>query len=197
MRLGRLLVLFLLLLSGGAVAAAPTKALQAQVDRGTAALEQGRFDEAIELLEDAFAKLKEPDPLLLLNIGQAHRKAGHTQPAISAFERFLQAQPDSPYRPKVEKYLTDLRALQNPPPPALLPPPPPIVVAQPPPQLTVSASPAAPPSRPIYKRAWFWGVIGGVVGAAAVAGTVGGILASRSSSISGVNTLPTPWMPIQ
>ncbi|HXI57534.1 MAG TPA: PEGA domain-containing protein, partial [Polyangia bacterium] len=76
--------------------------------------------------------------------------------------------------------------LQAPITPPVLAPPPPLtrtpepVVTESTPLLTnnTSGEPPTEPSRPVYKRAWFWGVVAGVV----VAGAVGAVLATRSGS---------------
>lgn len=187
-----LLILLLALLLACPATAAPTPApLQAQVDAGTKALQDGRYDEAIQLLQDAYDQLK--DPVLLFNIGQAHRKAGHSPEAIDAFERYLAAQPDSPYRDKVEGYLSKLRQRSAPAlaPPASAPAPAPIVSAALPPAPHVATT---PPPRPLYKRAWFWGVLGGVVAAGVIAGAVGGTVGAHASH--GYDVQEPPWSKI-
>jgi tetratricopeptide (TPR) repeat protein len=67
------------------------------------------FLQAAEELQTAYAI--EPKPLLLFNIGQAYRRAGRPQEALAAYERFVREDPTSTLRPETEGYCNDMRTL--------------------------------------------------------------------------------------
>jgi hypothetical protein len=72
-------------------------------------------------------------------------------------------------------------------PPVQPAPPPPVVVVQP----TPAPAPEATP--PFYRRAWFWGLVGGVVVAGTVTGLwAGGVFSSKSNDCkAGFSCLPS------
>lgn len=76
-------------------------------ERSEALYQEGRFDEAIELLREAYATF--PDPTLLYNLARAEEARGDLGPAIEAYERFLAAAPDSPDRGAIEGRIASLR----------------------------------------------------------------------------------------
>ena len=58
-------------------------------DRGVAALEAGRYNDAVGDLEEAVRV--EPTPLAVYNLGLAYRGVGRSADAVAAFERYLAA----------------------------------------------------------------------------------------------------------
>jgi hypothetical protein len=89
--------------------------------KGTKLFELGRFDDAIREYEEAY-KYKD-DPVLLYNLGQAHRLAGHTAEAIRFYKVFIQKVPNARNRAEVqmkiaalERLLDEQRKTQNIPP---------------------------------------------------------------------------------
>lgn len=64
------------------------------VDAGIAAQSANEYDTAIELYNKAFALV--PHPLLLFNIGQAHRLSGRLAHAVPFYERYLALDPHGP-----------------------------------------------------------------------------------------------------
>jgi tetratricopeptide (TPR) repeat protein len=169
-------------------------------DLGLALYQAQKFEEAIPEFKAAYDL--DPKPQLLFNIAQAYRKAGHPREAIQYYDRYLGAEPrlDTDTRRKVDGYLAEakntLNALElemkrrlaeekaarevEPAPPQILP-----VPMQPAPQPQVMAPPVMnpvdpPKATPVYKRWWFWTIIGGVVAAGVVTGVVVGVQSSRS-----------------
>lgn len=62
------------------------------VDEGIAAQNAKDYDKAIDLYKRAFALV--PHPILLFNVGQAHRLAGRPDQAVPFYERYLAADPN-------------------------------------------------------------------------------------------------------
>ena len=76
----------------------PAKAQTAKeyVNAGLAAQNAKDFETAISLYQKAYDLI--PHPVLLFNIAQAHRLAGHDADALTFYERYLQAEPGRPRR---------------------------------------------------------------------------------------------------
>jgi hypothetical protein len=119
----------------------------------------GDFDGAIRAFTQGYAL--RPKPLFLFNIAQAYRKSGRDLSALSFYEKFLLAAPDSPYRPETQAYIAYLRVRLG---------------FDPAPR-----KPAGPHPTPVYKKAWFWGVLAGTAAATAAALAVGIILGTDCS----------------
>lgn len=73
----------------------------------TLAFEQGRFDEARERFEEAYALSRLPQ--LLNNIAAAADRGGHEEIALARYEAYLEAVPDAPNRSFVEGRVRVLR----------------------------------------------------------------------------------------
>lgn len=143
------------------------------------------FDAALVEFKDAF-KLK-PDPAFLFNIAQCQRFLGDVDGALWSYRQYLRSSPAAPNRAEVEARILELdkkrgpqpgRSLEPPSsalvggvpamggdrvsaaPPPVAPPPPSIVSS---PRAPMPIAEAPPSSTPIYKRWWFWAVVGAVV----------------------------------
>jgi tetratricopeptide (TPR) repeat protein len=147
-------------------------------DRGAAMFALHRFDEAAALFEKAFSI--KPDAAILYNAAKAHRLAGNKARALELYESLLRIYGDRiAHHDEIIEYIRELHEeLANAPPPVPhpsakdTPPPPPIT-----PGADSQLTRPAPSRRPVYKRGWFWGVMGGaavVVAGAIVAGVVVG-----------------------
>jgi len=77
-------------------------------DRGKIAYKEGRFDESVLLLKEAYAIKAEP--VLLYNIGRAHEAKGQLAEAVTAYERYLGSAPGAPDRLEVEGRIAALNA---------------------------------------------------------------------------------------
>jgi tetratricopeptide (TPR) repeat protein len=129
--------------------------LKVLTETGVRLYERGDFSGAIQSFSAGYAL--RPNPVFLFNIAQAYRKSGQDQSALSFYGKFIAASPQSPYRAEAEAYIAYLRGklgLDRPPPP---PPPPPRV----------------------YKKPWFWAVLGSAAVTAGVAVTLGIVLGTR------------------
>jgi tetratricopeptide (TPR) repeat protein len=76
------------------------RAAQKLKDQGAAAMRRGDYARALQLFEDAYAKV--PSPNLRYNLGVAHAMLGHEAEAQAAFETFLEKVPDAP--PEAQRY---------------------------------------------------------------------------------------------
>jgi hypothetical protein len=167
-------LLFVLAASSPCRAEKPDIQTQARVhfQKGMAAFELGRFQEALVEYQRAYAVA--PLPGFLFNIGQCHRNLGNFQKAVFFFRLYLRKKPEARNREAVLILIRELevkleeerqkRARIQPrvPDPRLVP-------VYPPP-------PPPPPPAPFYKKWWFWTSIA----AAVVGGTVGIYFAART-----------------
>lgn len=106
------------ILSFGLCALAPAAAAQPAAaddrkalelfEQGFKAYQDGRFQQAIDLLEKAHAMKKEP--VLLYNLARAHEGVGNLDQAISMYERYLAETKDVPDRAAIEKRVETMRA---------------------------------------------------------------------------------------
>ena len=91
-------------LAAGALAQEDAAALYGQSE---ALYRAGHYDEAAALLAKAYAL--QPDPALLFNLGRCYERAGQLAPAVDAYARYLEAEPQSKDRASVERSLATLR----------------------------------------------------------------------------------------
>jgi tetratricopeptide (TPR) repeat protein len=141
----------------------------------------GNFSQAATLYTKAYEA--KPIPDFLQNIGQCYKRMAaleHLEKALFYFESFLNNAPDSPNRQDIEAEIAELKrqiaslrqggvksGTEKPKPAA-----PPAAVTPPPTETS------APASKPIYKKWWFWTIIG----VAVAGGTVGAIAATTGGS---------------
>ena len=128
------------------------------------------FAEAASDFEKAF-ELK-PDPAILYNAAQAHRFAGNKQRSLELYESYVRLYGDQPNAREASQHAQQLRDAIEVERKATSAPSESIVPPSTTSDSAATAVTAAPPAKkPIYKKAWFWGVIGG--GAAVVIVGVG------------------------
>ena len=95
---------------------AATASLKKHYEQGAKYYNIGKYDEAIKEFEAAYEA--KSDPLILYNLAQAHRLAGHNTEALRIYKNHLRAMPDSPYLADVQKHIAALEeATKNEPPP--------------------------------------------------------------------------------
>ncbi len=175
-------------------AAAATDASQGSQPDGQRKLSQAEIDstlgEASALFkagqhEQAARKLllvydSSPQPLLLFNAGQAFRRAKIPKEAKDCYVRFLESAPQSPLVPEVRGYVRDMDTL--------------LEMQQREQEISLrlkqeqaaatSAQQALQKERstPVYKRGWFW-VVMGSVGLVVITGVaVGGFIGQRTKA---------------
>jgi tetratricopeptide (TPR) repeat protein len=68
---------------------------------------QGRFREAVDLLEEAH-RLK-PEPVLLYNLARAYEGLGDTTRALAAYQSYLAAEPGTPDKGAIETRIATLK----------------------------------------------------------------------------------------
>jgi tetratricopeptide (TPR) repeat protein len=176
--------------------ASPARAEDAEAGRryfkrGQDLLKENDYRGAVRAFEAGYAAA--PRVGFLLNIGNCYRKLGELSKAREHYWRFLDAAPkDHPSRPAVMDYLRQMEQIEAdgvsvdgaaaraaPPPPSATEPgslgatrPVPSSLAARPPEppvagLTVVDTPPREQSPSIFKRWWFWTLVGGAVAAGA------------------------------
>jgi len=75
--------------------------------KGTKYFDLGRFEDAVKEYEAAYEAID--DPVLLYNIAQAHRLAGHTERAIFFYRSYLRRVPAAKNRAEVELKIDELQ----------------------------------------------------------------------------------------
>ena len=174
----------LLAVGGTAFAQASDPEAKRHYDQAMAAYGLGRYAEAAEEFEKAYER--KPQPALLFNAAQAHREAGHRERALVLYRNYLheygsQASNGADVQRIIEQL--EKEPAKSPPPAA---PAPPAIAA---PTENALVAPAPAPEQPLYKRGWFWGVVGG--GAVVVAGVIAISVVYGSSTKNPTPTIGT------
>lgn len=91
--------------------AAPAASDRAQIlfEQSEAAYREGRFDEAISLLKEAYRLT--PDPVVFYNLARAYEGKGDLTEAAASYERYLAEAKDIPDRGGLEKKIETLKKL--------------------------------------------------------------------------------------
>lgn len=146
-----------------------TQAARRHFTLGQQLYEQERYDDAVR--EFMTAKELKPIPAFDYNIGRCLDRLERWSEAADAYQRYLTADPHSAGAAELEQRIAVLRARtkSEAKPPTTTPPATPATVTPATANVIVAAPP--PARRPVYKRAWFWVVVGG--GAVAIALGVG------------------------
>ena len=93
---------------GNAAAQAAPRTPKEFIGRATQKFSAGDFAGAIDDYRAAYQQ--RPLPTLLFNIAQAHRKSGNWQEALTTYERFLKEDPKSTLAPEAEAHAAAMRA---------------------------------------------------------------------------------------
>ncbi len=163
MRFARRCVLAIVLVATAARAddAATTEA-RAHFERGKRLYEVAKFQEALEAFTAAYETKALPD--ILFNIGQCHRRLGHWDAALFFYRGFLSYQADdSPDRAEAERLMKEVEAAKAAQAVAA-------AEAAKREELRLQAiargerpAPLVDAGPPVYKRAWFWATVAGLV----------------------------------
>ena len=143
----------------------------------------GQLSEALRSYKLAYEV--EPDPRLLFSIARVLHKLRQAAEAVSYYHRFIDSEVgDAAQKDKAREYLAQLEPLLT----STTPPP-----NEQPPGVTLIARPSAaavpPQSVPVYRKGWFWAVLGGSVAAVGLAVGLGVGLSKRTPTLpDGVNT---------
>ncbi len=149
-------------------------------NRGMQLYENKSYDEAVTELQKAY-EIRQL-PRLLLNIGTVYRKMGKAREALSYYELYLKAEPNPPrkIRKELDEFIPQTRALLEKPSGKDGQPGQANASGQPgAPDPAAKPAPTGPSEPPIYKRPWFWGVVGGAAAAVLIAGIAGGVVAEQ------------------
>lgn len=114
------------------------------------------------------------DPRILFNIARMQHKLNKLADAADSYQKFLDTKfEDEGLRGKAQEYIVQIQAAQA------------ASAAEPPPASLGGATTDAGKTsdagerKPVYKKAWFWVVIGTVVAAGVAGGVAGGVIASQ------------------
>ncbi len=152
-------------------------------DEARKAFKDKHYEEAHKEYKSAYERRQAP--WLLINIGRCLQRLGRNKEALDYYQRYLKADPN----PKPELvaaangYIEQVKAGIVDEPEAKPEPKP---EPKPDSQLTTAhpqPSPTAgePEKTPVYKKWWFWTIIGVVVAGGVAGGVVGGVLANRET----------------
>lgn len=143
--------------------------------------ESGQYEAALLGYQGAYAL--QPVPWLLLNIGRMQQKLGRYQSARDNFRTYLDSEAAKQNEALANKVMQYLKQAEE------------EVAAQKttpkesPPLVPAVAPPSAAPVQPLYKKGWFWAVLGGGVAAVGLAVGLGVGLSQRTPTLpDGVNT---------
>ncbi len=161
----------------------PRLTIEDLIVAATHAFSEEQYETALAYLSAAYAR--SPLPPILFNIAQTQRKAGYTRAALSTYRRFLATAPQSPLAPEASAHIAamqaKLEAEQATRERALAEQRAHDIAAQ-----AERLSKARTAEReqaqrdlrralsvrdqPIYRRKWFWGLVGGLVASSLVVG---------------------------
>ena len=200
----RLILAVALLAASGSARAEDKEAARKAYSEGARYYNLNQYAEALEAFKRAYWNYEEPS--FLYNIAQCHRALKHKAEAIEFYRSYLRNAPHAPNRAEVERIISELEAAEQkdkavadaPPegplaapaasasPPASTAPAPAAVTPAPaattpaPAAAIATTGPPAAAERPLWKRGWFWGVIGGA--AVVVAGVAVGVAIGTSTT---------------
>lgn len=143
----------------------PARTLREFSELGVRLYQAGDYDGAIRAFSSAYTLRARP--VLLFNIAQAHRRAGREADALPFYELFVRQEPQSPYKSEAEAYIGHIRG-------RLSTVGPPATSTQ---ALLAELEKNKP--KPLYRKPWFWGVLGGALAVTGAVVTVGIILGTR------------------
>lgn len=168
----------------GPAAAAPVScdedaACRPVVSRAREFSKAGQLEDALLSYQAAYRIAA--DPRILFNIARMQQKLNKFAEAADSYQKFLETKfDDENLRSKAQEYLTQVQAAQA---QAQAEPAPGAGNAS---ALNGASSTGdggklsdAGSSKPVYKKAWFWVVIGTVVAAGVAGGVAGGVIASQ------------------
>ena len=129
-------------------------------EQARTAFKEARYEDAFNAYQEAYKRRQVP--WLQLNSGRALQRLGRLDEALSYYDRYKRAdvKPTPERLAKANQYIAEVKAALEEAAQRR-----PVVTAAPPPPTPAPA----PEARPVYKKWWFWTILGGVVVAGAVA----------------------------
>lgn len=119
--------------------------------------QERQYERCIQELEAAY--VLDPDPLYLFNIAQSYRRLRRHKDALAAYRRFLSQAPTTPLKTETQSYMVELDVL-----------------------IQQEETLHRERTRPLWKKPWFWGILGSaavVVGVSLGAGLTLGLRTQR------------------
>lgn len=157
-KLSALVVLLMASIVAATAYAKPSRELDQHIAEGRRLYGERNFDGALGEFDLAYRL--DADPRLLLNMGRCHYMAGRPKEALEVYKQVLKQRLTGEQRVDVLNSVTKatikLAEQQQ------------AAAAQPPsPTPSVDLAPISPTSQspkptPLYRKGWFWGIIGGV-----------------------------------
>ena len=136
-------------------------------EQGVKAHNDKRYAGAVRFYERA--RELTPDPRLLVLMGRSRFRLGEVDAALALYGQARPDIVDPVERAQLERFASEANAQR--------------IVAPPDPRPQPAATPAAAESTPVYKRWWFWTIVGGVVAAGVVTGVVVGTSSSARAAV--------------
>ena len=155
--------------------------------KGKSLYKQQDYTSALKEFQTAYERRQ--TPILLANIGRTLQKLGRPKEALDYYLRCQEAaKTDTDLQQKLKVYIAESRALLSTSAPIITPEP---EVTEPAPAPLLTPSPSDQTHKPVYKKGWFWAVIG--ISAAVVIGGVvtGVVLATRPGPMADPAIDPT------
>ncbi|MDW8282481.1 MAG: tetratricopeptide repeat protein [Myxococcales bacterium] len=106
-----LLALVLVGLLGKFVRAEEPLTFKERYERTVVLFKSGQYEQAIKEFQLLYQE--RPLPILLFNLAQSHRKAGHAKEALDLYDRFLREDPKTDLRSETEGYIAEIKAAQE------------------------------------------------------------------------------------
>lgn len=161
------------LASSGAASCDEDSACRPVVSRAREFSKAGQLDDALISYQAAYRIT--PDPRIVFNIARIQHKQNKLEDAKESYQRFIDTKfDDENLRSKAQEYIAAIQATLA------------TQVTEPPPAGTLTdaatkgqASDPAQANKPVYKKAWFWVLIGGVAAAGIAGGIAAGVIVSQ------------------
>jgi tetratricopeptide (TPR) repeat protein len=97
--------------SSRAFAADDAQAAKAHYEAGVRHFDLSEYEPALADFKEAYRN--KPDPALLYNIAQCHRRLGHTDEAIAFYRSYLRRAPGAKNREEVERRISELGTIRD------------------------------------------------------------------------------------
>jgi len=94
-----------------ALAGEDSRAAKAHYESGVRHFDLSEYESALAEFKEAYRH--KPDPALLFNIAQCHRKLGHIEETITFYQSYLRRAPDADNREEVERQISELETMRD------------------------------------------------------------------------------------